>query len=216
MVRKQTANSSIKQCIIDTLRNEKPETVSQLVEAVRGKYQLDEHEVTKTIMQLQIEGKIQLVEQKTSIPITFRKYLTSLKAAWYWITIALATATTLTVFTIPEDAYPIVYIRYVLGAIFVLWLPGYAFIKTLFPTQVPIKTSSENLDSVERLALSACMSIALVSITGLLLNYTPWGIRLTPITLSLLALTTIFATAAIIREHRLKQSDRVLQKLPSS
>ncbi len=46
------------------------------------------------------------------------------------------------------------------------------------------------------------MSIALVPITGLILNYTPWGIRTTPVTLSLLALTTVFATAAIIREHQ--------------
>jgi uncharacterized membrane protein len=47
------------------------------------------------------------------------------------------------------------------------------------------------------------MSIALVPIIGLLLNYTPWGIRLTPIVLSLTALTIIFATAAIVREHQI-------------
>jgi uncharacterized membrane protein len=46
-----------------------------------------------------------------------------------------------------------------------------------------IKTSTENLDPIERIALSLGMSIALVPIVGLLLNYTPWGIRLTPIVL---------------------------------
>jgi len=45
------------------------------------------------------------------------------------------------------------------------------------------------------------MSLALVPLTGLLLNYTPWGIRLTPITLSLLALTTLLSVTGIIREH---------------
>jgi uncharacterized membrane protein len=99
----------------------------------------------------------------------------------------------------PEDAYPIVYARSALGIIFVLFLPGYTFIKALFPTKVPIKTSSENLDTIERIALSLGMSIALVPIIGLILNYTPWGIRLMPITLSLLALTIIFATAAVLR-----------------
>jgi uncharacterized membrane protein len=49
------------------------------------------------------------------------------------------------------------------------------------------------------------MSIALVPIIGLLLNYTPWGIRLTPIILSLLALTIVFATAAVIREYQIKK-----------
>jgi hypothetical protein len=37
---------------------------------------------------------------------------------------------------------------------------------------------------------------------GLILNYTPWGIRLAPVTLSLLALTLIFATAALFREYQ--------------
>jgi len=41
-------------------------------------------------------------------------------------------------------------------------------------------------------------------ITGLLLNYTPWGIRLTPVTLSLLALTITLATVALIREQQIK------------
>jgi len=45
------------------------------------------------------------------------------------------------------------------------------------------------------------MSLALVPIAGLLLNYTPWGIRATPVTLSLLALTVAFATAALLREQ---------------
>ena len=133
--------------------------------------------------------------------MSLTKYLLTEKAVWYWTTIAVAIATVITVFVIPENAYPIVYIRYVLGSIFVLWLPGYTFIKALFPTKVPIKTSSESLDTIERVALSSGMSLALVPIVGLLLNYTPWGIRLTPIVLSLLSLTTIFATVAIIREH---------------
>jgi uncharacterized membrane protein len=48
------------------------------------------------------------------------------------------------------------------------------------------------------------MSLALTPIVGLILNYTPWGIRLTQITLSLLALTVVFATAAVLREHQAK------------
>jgi uncharacterized membrane protein len=48
------------------------------------------------------------------------------------------------------------------------------------------------------------MSLALVPIVGLLLNYTPWGIRQTPIVLSLLTLTVIFATTGILREHQAK------------
>lgn len=96
----------------------------------------------------------------------------------------------------------------VLGIIFVLYLPGYTFIKALFPAKAPIKTSSENLDTIERVALSFGMSLALVPIAGLILNYTPWGIRLAPIMLSLLFLTIAFATAAVIREHQAKTLNR--------
>ena len=68
----------------------------------------------------------------------------------------------------------------------------------------PPKTSSENLDNIERIALSIGMSLALVPIVGLILNYTPFGIRLAPITLSLLTLTVVFATVALFRELHLK------------
>jgi len=78
------------------------------------------------------------------------------------------------------------------------------FIKALFPTK--------ELDNIERATLSIGMSLALVPITGLLLNYTPWGIRATPVTLSLLALTTTFATAAVTREfHLTRKHENSLQ-----
>jgi uncharacterized membrane protein len=133
--------------------------------------------------------------------VSLTKYFLTEKAVWYWTTIAVAVATVIAVFFIPENAYRIVYIRYLLGSIFILWLPGYTFIKALFPTHVPIKTSSESLDTIERVALSNGMSLALVPIVGLLLNYTPWGIRLAPVTLSLLGLSVTFATVAMIREQ---------------
>jgi uncharacterized membrane protein len=133
--------------------------------------------------------------------VSLTKYFLTEKTVWYWTTIALAVATVVTVFVISENAYPIVYIRYMLGSIFMLWLPGYTFIKALFPTQLPIKTSSESLDTVERVALSIGISLVLVSMVGLLLNYTPWGIRLAPVTLSLLGLSVTFATVAMIREQ---------------
>jgi uncharacterized membrane protein len=76
----------------------------------------------------------------------------------------------------------------------VLFLPGYSLIKTLFPTR--------EIDNIERTALSIGMSLALVPLVGLLLNYTPWGIRLTPITVSLLSLTIILSIAGLFREHQ--------------
>jgi uncharacterized membrane protein len=56
----------------------------------------------------------------------------------------------------------------------VLFFPGYVFITALFPEK-------KELDNLERLALSLGLSIAIVPLIGLLLNYTPWGIRLIPL-----------------------------------
>ncbi|MEM2111046.1 MAG: DUF1616 domain-containing protein, partial [Candidatus Bathyarchaeia archaeon] len=68
----------------------------------------------------------------------------------------------------------------------------------------PLKTSSKGLDIIERAGLSLAISFALIPIFGLILNYTPWGIRLTPILVSLLAFTIISSTIAVIREYQIK------------
>jgi len=205
---KDSNEPQLTETILNIVKEKKPDTVKQLTSLVKEKLSIDERKIIDRVLKLQSEGKIKLSKQPTAVPTEFSLYLFTEQALWYWITIATAVVTAATVFAIPEDFYPWVYIRYVLGTIFVLWLPGYAFIKTLFPTELPvrfsIKTSNENLDTIERIALSIGMSLALVPIVGLLLNYTPWGIRQTPIVLSLLTLTAIFATAGILREHQAK------------
>lgn len=199
---KNSSENELDQHIIQTVKQNKPETVNQLVTLIKQKHPLPDQQILNHILRLQEKDLIKLKPPQTQPPQSFTTYLNSNHAAWYWITVILTAATILLVFTVPEDAYPLVYARYVLGSIFVLWLPGYAFIKALFPQKLPIKTSDKEIDTIERIALGIGMSIALVPIVGLLLNYTPWGIRLTPIILSLTGLTLTFATAAIIRQHQ--------------
>jgi len=195
---KQSENT-IDQYIIGIVRKYNPKTVNELVKLIQPKYPIPEEEILESILNLQDQGKIVLKNHQPSVTPVLRSYIFSTEANWYWAIIAVAVATAALIFTVPENAYPIVYVRYVLGSIFVLFLPGYSLIKALFP--------EKELDNIERTALSIGMSLALVPITGLILNYTPWGIRTTPVTLSLLALTTVFATAAIIREHQNKTNN---------
>jgi cation transport ATPase len=193
-----------KQTILQIIKKQKPENTQQLIKLVQEKTALSNEEITQLLIQLENIDRLHFTKKETLLPPTSQTYVLSKKAAWYWVTIAIAILTTLTVFIIPESAYPIVYLRSALCIIFILFLPGYTFIKMLFPSKVPIKTGSENMDTIERLALSLGMSLSLIPIVGLILNYTPWGIRLTPITLSLLALTIVFATAALLREYQAK------------
>ena len=188
--------NEIDQFIIQTIKEKKPKNVKQLIKLTQEKLPSPEQEIINRILYLQETEKIHLKPDQTLTPEKLTNYLRSSQAYWYWITIILTLTTALLVFTIPENAFPLVYARYILGSIFVLWLPGYTLIKALFP--------EKELDSIERAALSIGMSLALVPMIGLLLNYTPWGIRLTPITISLLAVTFTFATAAIIRDQQTK------------
>jgi hypothetical protein len=202
-----SANSradEIAQIIIQVMNERKPQSVQQLTALVKERLSATEEEILESILKLQSQGKIKLESQPPPASLKLASYLKTSQALWYWATIAVATITVAAVFTVPEDFYPWSYLRNVLGIILVLWLPGYASIKALFPVRMPIQTSTENLETIERIALSIGMSITLVPIVGLLLYYTPWGLSVTPIVLSLLALTVVLATVAITREHQTK------------
>lgn len=199
----QRKTENLEKMIMQVTAQKKPETVNQLAELVKETSLSSNKEILDAIVKMHNEGKLQLTEPPQQTP-GIQAYLKTSAALWFWTTIVLSLVTLVAVFTISETAFPLVYIRYVLGSVFILWLPGYAFIRALFPEQLPVKTSDKDLDTIERMALSVGMSLALVPMVGLLLNYTPWGIRLTPIVLSLLALTAIFATIGVIRERQIR------------
>lgn len=89
-------------------------------------------------------------------------------------------------------------LRSALGLAFILFFPGYVFITALFPER-------DKLDDLERLALSFGLSIAIVPLIGLALNYTPFGIRLTPILVSLTVFVLALAVAAIYRREETRE-----------
>mgnify|MGYP000927928729 CR=1 FL=1 len=91
-------------------------------------------------------------------------------------------------------------IRNVLGLPLVLFLPGYSLIAALFPAK-------SDLDGIERVALSFGLSIAVVPLIGLGLNYTPWGIRIHPILISLSTFTFIMCGLAYLRRAKLPESE---------
>ncbi|MCG8401328.1 MAG: DUF1616 domain-containing protein [Firmicutes bacterium] len=92
-------------------------------------------------------------------------------------------------------------LRVILGLPFVLFLPGYTLIAALFPR-------SDDLDGIERVALSFGLSIAVVPLIGLALNYTPWGIRLYPILVSLTAFIFLMSWVGWYRRMKLPGDER--------
>jgi hypothetical protein len=194
--------------ILNVINEKKPKSVEELMEILNRAriLNLTEEEIIKSVMKLQAEGVIRL-ENQTFQSQSLANYLETGDAIWYWMTLALGAATATLIFTISENIYPWIYARNLLGVIFVLFLPGYTFIKAVFPINIHTKIAKGSLEAIERFAFSIGMSIALVSIVGLILYYSPWGLDLTSVVLSLLAFTCVFATAAVIKEFRSKKTD---------
>ena len=89
-------------------------------------------------------------------------------------------------------------LRIVLGLPFLLFFPGYSLISALFPKRTV-------LDSIERVALSFALSIAVVAGIGVILNYTVWGITLYPVLISLTIFILATSIIAWVRRWRLDE-----------
>ena len=66
----------------------------------------------------------------------------------------------------------------------------------------------DGLGSIERLALSLGLSLAVVPLIALILNYTPWGVRLYPLLTSLAVYTVLVSLIAGYRRHNLTADTR--------
>jgi len=186
----------LKEFIIQRIKAENPRTVRDLFEIVSKKQPtLAEDEFIQGINELRESGTLDLEPPTPNVD----SYLAYLKVpsenTWFHLVVLASLLTILTIYVLPST-YPIVIFRWILGSVFVLFLPGYVTVQALF-------AGRRELDDIERFALSVGLSLAITPLMGLLLNYTPWGIRLDPIALSLSIFTLGMATIATIRKYNL-------------
>jgi len=187
--------------IFEVIQTVKPATVNDLIQIVQQKFPLTSEGITELILQLNSQEKICFKKKTCKTSTSLKDYLFSSFAVWYWFTLALALVAVVNFFIIPSNAYPYTYFRHVVGAVFVGFLPGFVFLKVLYPSKMPLGVFSNIFFSLEWLVLSIGCSIALVALDGLVLNFTPWGLGIMPLTLTLFALTVIFASVGIIRSY---------------
>jgi uncharacterized membrane protein len=123
------------------------------------------------------------------------------------------------------DAPP--WLRVPLGLASVLVAPGYAFVAALYPERhhgapdegepkgkdAQPEAPRRGLEPLERAALSLGLSIAIVPLLGLALNYTPWGIREGPIVATLGAFTAATLGVAWWRRRALPEDERLLLRV---
>jgi len=84
----------------------------------------------------------------------------------------------------------------------ILFVPGYVLMAALFPR-------AKEIDWIERVALSLGLSIAVVPLLALLLNFTPWGIRLALVVTTVTFFTIGVGAIAYWRRMRLPPDKRL-------
>jgi uncharacterized membrane protein len=92
------------------------------------------------------------------------------------------------------------FLRTALGLLLVLFLPGYALTGALLPAK-------KDMDGIERALLSLGLSIAVVPLMGLGMNYTDWGIREVPVLTGLSVFTLLMCGAAYYRRIKLPEAE---------
>lgn len=106
------------------------------------------------------------------------------------VCVAIASLLVLVIAVLPNS-----FIRVLLGLPFVLFLPGYVLVSVLFPRK-------EDLEGVERIALSFGLSIVVVPLMGMVLNFTPLGIWPYPI----LFLLFVFIAGMSLAAYRVRMN----------
>jgi uncharacterized membrane protein len=92
-------------------------------------------------------------------------------------------------------------LRVIIGLPFLLFFPGYSILLIGFPKR-------QDLGGLARLVFSFGISIAIVPLIGLLLNYSSFGIRLEPILLGVAALNILASSLGYYR--RINENDPYL------
>ncbi|MBC7129987.1 DUF1616 domain-containing protein [Candidatus Bathyarchaeota archaeon] len=190
-IKGKSKTSKAEEAVKRLIKSNDPIQVEELV--FSGKSGFKPNETARAVFRLLRDGVIELYDPEP--PISFKKYITSIHGLGFLTATALVILCLFTVYF--SWISPIISIlRMALGSLFVLFLPGYSLVEALYPR-------TEELEPLERLALSIGLSLALVPLVGLALNYSPWGIRLNPVIAGLSLLTLGLLTLSAYRKYRI-------------
>jgi hypothetical protein len=184
-------NVNLQDTVLETAKTLGQPTLSELIDSIVKEKGVKLKDATKAGYIEYKRGTLNLSQNNP--PTNLASYLINLENLWFWAVTSLVALTSLVIFTV--NASSLLYFRYVLGGAFILFLPGFLLISALYPTKGEI-------DSLEKVALSIGLSLAIVPLMGLMLNYTPWGIRLEPIMVTMALFAEIMAVICVVRRFR--------------
>jgi len=98
------------------------------------------------------------------------------------------------------------------GFVFILFAPGYALISALSPHSNSSIDESETehtaISFVERILIAVGLSVVIVPGTGLLLNYSSWGLDPVPLLITIGLVTLVLLVVATVRRLQLPPDDQ--------
>jgi hypothetical protein len=198
------ADSGFDRLAVDKLTGREAVSLPDLVSDLSRDLGYTADGVTKGLLGLQ-SRKVIVITEKTPYA-SFSSYVASPISLWFWGAVG---ATVLSVAFVFVNSGLTLYLRYAFGGLLILFLPGYSLLEMLYP--------KKDLDELARFGLSIGLSLALVPLVGLALNYTPLGIRLLPVVFSLSGLTLVFLVVALGRKHaHYKAAKEIPRAMPSS
>ncbi len=166
-------------------------TVDGLVTDIRAQLGYKSDRVVSKLIELKTEGKIRIIEKNPATSLA--RYAFSTNSLRFW---GFVFAVVLSVLSVYITSGAALYFRYIFGSLLILFLPGYSLVEFLFARKQDME------DDLIRVALSIGLSLAIVPLIGLVLNYTPFGIKLCPIVSSLGGLTIILLVLGLAKKHR--------------
>jgi hypothetical protein len=189
--------------VIDAMRKYNCKTVRDLV----TRLQIIDHSLTVEdicIIVKALEKEKKIVLAHPQVHYSFFGYLTKSYASLpFWLAIAIV-AMTLVVAYIPyQNVEQWSAFRGVVGGAFMLFIPGYALTKLIFPRR--------QLKYTELIAFSIGLSLAFSSLVGLILNHISWklSLDLTVMTLSLLTLLLLVLSEFRKFTYRIGESKKI-------
>lgn len=163
-------------------------SVASLVGELSGDPGCSPEKAAQCLIGLRNRGVLVISEGRPYL--SFADYAVSPLSLWFWGAISTTLLSVLLLFATSGVALEL---RYALGAVLVLFLPGFSVIEALYPRR--------GLDGLTKFALSVALSLAVVPLVGLALNYLPVGIRLMPLTASLACLVSVSLSLALRRRY---------------
>ena len=187
--------NSLENVILDLLETKQPSNVKELVSLVQKQVDVTPKVIEQKIKSLHKKGLVSLEEP--AIHKSFISFISQRTSFWFWIVVVTSVLSFTSILFFPETGTPLSLIRYIFAFILIALLPGYCLTETLFPEK-------SALDFIERVTFSIGLSFAITALTGLILSFTPFGLRLATILPSLGSLVIILAIVALIRKSKIQ------------